>query len=43
VLVAVERPDLTRAVVAIDPGYLVPDEASPGLAWIAGLSDLSHG
>jgi pimeloyl-ACP methyl ester carboxylesterase len=31
-LVAVERPDLIRALVAIDPGCLVPDEAGPGLA-----------
>ena len=29
---AVERPDLVRAVVAVDPGHLVPDEAGPALA-----------
>jgi pimeloyl-ACP methyl ester carboxylesterase len=29
---AVERPDLVRAVVALDPGHLVPDEARAGLS-----------
>jgi pimeloyl-ACP methyl ester carboxylesterase len=29
---AVERPDLVAAVVAIDPGHLLPDEAAPALA-----------
>ncbi len=29
---AAERPDLVRAVVAIDPGHLVPDAAGPALA-----------
>ena len=28
---AVERPDLVRAVVSVDPGYLVPDEWSAAL------------
>jgi pimeloyl-ACP methyl ester carboxylesterase len=28
---AVERPDLVRAIVSIDPGYLVSDELSTGL------------
>jgi pimeloyl-ACP methyl ester carboxylesterase len=30
--VAVERPQLVRAVVAVDPGHLLPDEMAPGLA-----------
>ncbi len=30
--IAVERPDLVTAVVAIDPGHLFPDEAGPMLA-----------
>lgn len=29
---AIERPDLVQAVVTIDPGYLVPDELTAGLA-----------
>src|SRR5262249_35149955 len=29
---AVERPDLVRAVVAVDAGHLLPDERAPGLA-----------
>jgi pimeloyl-ACP methyl ester carboxylesterase len=29
---AVERPDLVRAVVSIDPGYLIPDESRESLA-----------
>jgi pimeloyl-ACP methyl ester carboxylesterase len=29
---AVERPDLVRAIVSIDPGYLISDELSAGLA-----------
>src|SRR5439155_16573751 len=29
---AVERPDLVGAVVAVDPGHLVPDEEGPRLA-----------
>jgi pimeloyl-ACP methyl ester carboxylesterase len=28
----VERPDLVKCVVAVDPGHLLPDEAAPGLA-----------
>jgi pimeloyl-ACP methyl ester carboxylesterase len=30
--VAVERPQLVQAVVAVDPGHLLPDETAPGLA-----------
>jgi pimeloyl-ACP methyl ester carboxylesterase len=30
--VAVERPQLVRAVVAVDPGHLLPDETASGLA-----------
>jgi pimeloyl-ACP methyl ester carboxylesterase len=29
---AAERPDLVRAVVAVDPGHLIPNEAAPMLA-----------
>src|SRR5207302_6478311 len=29
---AVDRPDLVRAVVAVDPGHLIPDTSGPGLA-----------
>jgi pimeloyl-ACP methyl ester carboxylesterase len=29
---AVERPDLVRAVVAVDPGHLLPDDLAPMLA-----------
>jgi pimeloyl-ACP methyl ester carboxylesterase len=29
---AVERPDLVKAVVAVDPGHLLPDEVAPMLA-----------
>jgi pimeloyl-ACP methyl ester carboxylesterase len=29
---AVERPDLVRAVIAVDPGHLVPDDGRVGLA-----------
>jgi pimeloyl-ACP methyl ester carboxylesterase len=29
---AVERPDLARAVVAVDPGHLLPDDLAPYLA-----------
>jgi pimeloyl-ACP methyl ester carboxylesterase len=31
-LLAVERPDLVRAVVAVDPGHLYPDEYGPALS-----------
>lgn len=31
-VLAAERPDLVRAVVAIDPGHLIPDEAAPMLS-----------
>jgi pimeloyl-ACP methyl ester carboxylesterase len=30
--IAVERPDLVAAVVAVDPGHLLPDELGPALA-----------
>jgi pimeloyl-ACP methyl ester carboxylesterase len=33
---AVERPDLVRAVVSIDPGYLIPDEARESLDQLVG-------
>jgi pimeloyl-ACP methyl ester carboxylesterase len=38
---AVERPDLVRAVVAIDPGHLLPDEA--GRAYADTLAEFERG
>jgi pimeloyl-ACP methyl ester carboxylesterase len=38
---AVERPDLVQAIVSIDPGYLVSDELSGGLASLIEALDSS--
>jgi pimeloyl-ACP methyl ester carboxylesterase len=38
---AVERPDLVRAIVSIDPGYLIPDEVGLRMAPVLDAVDSS--